>query len=418
MNMREKPAVGRSLSIALVLLGLALVGGPLAPARAAEIECGAVLGPAGTFVLEADLGPCAESPALTVRSATLDMAGFAVSCASSNTGTGVLVDGKKAAVSNGIVTGCGVGFEVQGVKNTLSENHAIGNLGGGFVIFDAKHRLTNNEAALNSIGFGIAGSKNTLTENVAENNEVAGFGIVFGEKNRLVGNRAQGNGSESFPDEGDGFQIFDDRTLLADNTAAGNRGVGFLIGSDKNRASGNLATLNQIGIRILREHESNALSRNIALSNTADGFKLDGDRTELRENESRSNVENGFDVNGTGNELTENIAEDNGDDGFDLDGERNTLARNEANRNGGSGEPQNRNGFHVSNDFNTLIGNFARDNAEFGFAIDDGFVGNHVLKRNVATGNQAADARDLNDECVSNRWKGNEFASIDPTCIR
>ena len=44
------------------------------------IEWGGMVGPGGSFTLEADLGPCNDaSPALIVDSASLDLNGFTVS---------------------------------------------------------------------------------------------------------------------------------------------------------------------------------------------------------------------------------------------------------------------------------------------------------------------------------------------------
>ena len=122
-------------------------------------------------------------------------------------------------------------------------------------------------------------------------------------------------------------------------------------------------------------------------------------------------------MNGTENVLSRNVAADNGDDGFDLDGERNRLTRNEAHKNGAIGEPGNRNGFHVSNDFNALTGNVATENAEFGFVIDDGIFGNSITNRNISELNGSTDMHDLNAECSSNRWRQNIFGTSDPGCI-
>src|SRR6185436_2047285 len=108
----------------LPLLTFSLVLGLFAwtthPALAAEITCGSVLGPGGTFVLNRDL-TCpftpdpedlsAGDPVLTViAGATLDLNGHTVRCSGRGPGMHVY----RATVLNGTVIGCREGVYVGG----------------------------------------------------------------------------------------------------------------------------------------------------------------------------------------------------------------------------------------------------------------------------------------------------------------
>src|SRR4051794_15493661 len=82
------------------------VGFSLPQAHAVQVDCGAVLGPGGNFVLDSDVGPCSgPEPALTLISATLDLADHTVSCLIP-TVYGIDMEGANSQVHNGTVTGC------------------------------------------------------------------------------------------------------------------------------------------------------------------------------------------------------------------------------------------------------------------------------------------------------------------------
>src|SRR5882672_6503063 len=90
-------------------LGLSLL-----QAQASPIGCGAILGPGGTFVLDSDVGPCdGPGPALTLISATLDLAGHTVSCSTTSI-YGIDIEGANSQVHNGTVTGCSNGVVLLG----------------------------------------------------------------------------------------------------------------------------------------------------------------------------------------------------------------------------------------------------------------------------------------------------------------
>ena|SRR5580765_64997 len=81
-------------AVGLLFVGLLTVG----EARAGAIQCGATLGPGGTFVLDADLtcphdpSPAAQ-PALRVVDAVLDLNGHTLSCADGGDGITLVGEG-------------------------------------------------------------------------------------------------------------------------------------------------------------------------------------------------------------------------------------------------------------------------------------------------------------------------------------
>src|SRR6266545_1761390 len=170
------------------------LGLSLPQAQAFHIGCGAILGPGGTFVLDSDVGPCGgPGPALTLISATLDLAGHTVSCSTTSI-YGIEVEGKKSRVRNGTVSGCG----------------------NGVVLFDqGSYEVREVTASGNTAGFNVGSSGNKLTDNAASSNE-EGFSFVGHTNDAWVGNTASGNGGFGFS-FGDGAM-----NSLDENRASGN----------------------------------------------------------------------------------------------------------------------------------------------------------------------------------------------------
>ena len=88
------------------------------------IQCGSVLGPRGTFVLDRDLScpynaDAPSEPALTVvTSAALDLNGHTVTCAGGRR-LGIRIEGDGTALRNGTVRDCGIGVDIRGVKTSF-----------------------------------------------------------------------------------------------------------------------------------------------------------------------------------------------------------------------------------------------------------------------------------------------------------
>jgi parallel beta-helix repeat protein len=231
---------------AISVIGLAgsLVAA-LGSARAAQLTCGAVVGPGGTTVLEGNVGPCdGPGAALTVNSATLDLGGFSVACADTNGdgaySDGIRLQGKKAKLRNGTVTGCqdAVLLDASG-KHQVTGVTATANREDGFEVDNAapKCKLSANTATANGDdGFEIEGDKGQYRNNTAERNGGDGFSLLTADGNVLTGNAARSNGD-------DGFGISGSRNVFTRNTASANSEDGFDIsgGGRRNRLTRNTA---------------------------------------------------------------------------------------------------------------------------------------------------------------------------------
>jgi parallel beta-helix repeat protein len=264
---------GRWFLAALVtMLGLAA---SLSPVAAGHINCGAVLGPGGTFTLDSDVGPCPDtepdpnpqiiSVVISVESATLNLNGFTVSGASIGQGlTGqhcVELIGTRATLQGpGTVRGCERGVVVLGggqhaVRDVISEFHT----NNGFLLGSNDNQLTNNTSRSNTfVGISVGNQGNKLTENTATDNGVLGFQIV-GASHRLANNSATDNGD-------DGFQIVGDNNKIQDNFAANNAN----------------------GIEVLEDATGNQLMGNVGQSNSA--FDLADDNPNCDQNRWRGNA--------------------------------------------------------------------------------------------------------------------------------
>jgi parallel beta-helix repeat protein len=240
---------GRWFLAALVtMLGLAT---SLSPVAAGHINCGAVLGPGGTFTLDSDVGPCSDPVVISVHSATLNLNGFTVS------GTAVLLTGQhcveligtRATLQGpGTVQTCERGVVVLGdgghaVQDVISEFHT----NNGFLLGSNGNRLTNNTSRSNTfVGISVGSQGNRLTENTATSNGVLGFQIV-GASNRLANNTATDNGDN-------GIEVLEGATAnqLTGNVGQSNSAFDLADDNpncDQNRWRGNTGTRNQNCIR-------------------------------------------------------------------------------------------------------------------------------------------------------------------------
>jgi hypothetical protein len=247
-------ARGTLLLPGLLFIGLLTVG----EARAGAIQCGATLGPGGTFMLDADL-TCprdlspASQPALRVVDAVLDLNGHILSCADG--GDGITLEG--AAVVNGTMKGCARGVFIDSSHNVVSRVTIVGfgrfdvdaGLGdaGVFVKSGSGNLIIDSSASRNG-GAGFASYAGaTFIDNTAEVNR-AGFWLTG--RSAAIGNTATGN------DEG--FFVAGslvDHVRLLDNRALRNRSSGFFLNSligGQTDLAGNVAKFNSsIGFHIL-----------------------------------------------------------------------------------------------------------------------------------------------------------------------
>jgi parallel beta-helix repeat protein len=277
------------------LFGLGLLVG--APATLA-VECGDTLTGGSVKVYE-NIGPCVESPALTVEGpVNVNFNGFTLDCGQASTGISII--GQNAKVQNGTVANCEDGIVINGdgrhqvLKMRVTSDQVAGDRGVR-VRSDNNHLVQNVAQGFNGEGFRVEGEANRLVNNAALNNSGHGFRLRGNGEHELVNNVADGNGEE-------GFRLDSDGNRLVNNRAINNGDEGFRARDGagnslvNNRAEGNGATDGEAGFRI--QSDENLLRNNAAVGNVGDGILLyvDQDEGESPEN----------------NEIAHNTARNNG----------------------------------------------------------------------------------------------------------
>jgi parallel beta-helix repeat protein len=311
--MRSVQIWRQNLGIAALICGVGLSGLLVPSAQADDIHCGSVLGPGGSFKLEADVGPCDGQTAITVISASLDLSGYTVSCKGTqwdDDPIGIELRGKGAQVRDGWVVGCAVGVVLTGKgKHSVENINAYWNWG-GFHVDSPKNTLDSNYAYYNDEdGFQVNSDRNRLNKNWALGNGDDGFDLDFGlGQNQVTGNWAQENGDE-------GFDIDTDGNRLSDNSASHNGANGFEID----------------------DGDSNVLSSNVAYHNR-EGLHVNSANNQVIGNDIGHNHFDGIDLSfgAHDNLVKSNTVEDNGADGINLDfgARHNTIDHNTSLGNG------------------------------------------------------------------------------------
>ena len=227
------------------------------------VQCGDVLGPGGTYIMNEDLD-CDVSPALTVLDgAHLNLKRHTLTCGPGLYPIGIQLEGQKASVTNGHILECDVGvalggygkhsvtkidyahsrpgthvaFDVATDGNRLVRNTATA-CDGCFEIDGDENRLIHNVAFDAAVGFwiGPAGENNRLLHNVAESQYAAGF-LIQGAANMLIKNEA----IDTLFENGAGFAVQGETNELRRNMATDNAGEGFSVAAANNRLLGNVA---------------------------------------------------------------------------------------------------------------------------------------------------------------------------------
>lgn len=241
------------------------------PVRA-QIACGGVVGPSGTFTLSSDLDcrqdpacafPRRCNPAVTVTgNAVLNLNGHTVTC-SSGDDDGVRLSGAGAVLRDGATNICGVGVRIAGDGRHVVRNVAsLRSKNDGFVIESDDNVLESCIADTSGRnGFRLEGARgNVLARNVAARTGVFnGFNVSGGSD----GNRLRDN--VAIDSAANGFNVNDDRNKLVQNAAIGNGNRGFQLNGDANTMRANRAVANGVGIE--GGGERNLLERNTALGN-------------------------------------------------------------------------------------------------------------------------------------------------------
>jgi parallel beta-helix repeat protein len=300
-----------------VFCGAGLTGLLVPPAQADDIHCGSVLGPGGSFNLEANVGPCDEHTAITVISAGLNLRGHTVFCEDHDgdgVPNGIELRGKGAQIRDGWVVGCNIGVLTLGKgKHSIENINAYWNWDDGFHVDSPKNTLDSNFAYWNGEdGYHVHGDRTRLNANGAFGNGDQGFILDNGGlgQNQVTGNWAQWNGDE-------GFDIDTDNNRLSDNSASYNARTGFKVDDGSyNILDGNVAYHNLEGVHV--HSANNQLIDNDVSHNHFDGIDLEPGAHDnlVKSNTVENNGAEGIevDVGATYNTIDHNTSLGNGDD--------------------------------------------------------------------------------------------------------
>jgi hypothetical protein len=239
----------------------------------ALLTCGGTVGPSGVVVLTQDLDcrtdpncafPRRCTPALRITgSATLDMNGHSIHCASGVGDDGIALSGTGGTLRNGEVNLCNVGVRVAGggqhtIRNVVSSRSRQN----GFIVSSDRNLLEKSAAHTSGLnGFNLLGAMdNTLRENVATSTgQFNGFNVAgSSDRNRLTDNLAIANA-------GNGFNVSDDGNKLIRNVAMQNGNRGFSVNGASNAIKLNRASANSVGIDA--GGTDNRIERNTAVGN-------------------------------------------------------------------------------------------------------------------------------------------------------
>jgi parallel beta-helix repeat protein len=346
----------------VMIIGLATVGLAVDLAipghvSAQGVDCGATLGPGGTYTLDRDL-TCSEvlptdpdnsHPSDRVGiiklfgGATLDLNGHTVACSSRSVQEGggpsttpmfgIVV--RNSTLLNGTVRGCGLGVVTSAslIRKVVFDGNTIG-ISLYYKWSDSGNFIIGN--TFRNGDYGVQGQEswdNVLIDNTAENNRRFGF-----DGDTVVG-------------------------TFVGNTAVGND-VGFnIIGTDA--FIGNRAIRNRVGFKIVARE---------AIGNIAD-----------------NNAEGGFVSLNTQDMTRYNVAHENGQDGFLLGSKGATFKKNYALANRGVG-------IHVVSEYASPS------------------VPGKKLNRNISMDNLGGDVAD-DENCQWTRWVHNTFETAAQSCI-
>ncbi len=108
---------------------------------------------------------------------------------------------------NHAIGNAGNGFQVSGARNLLVGNVASGQGSRGFDVTGESHVLRSNKAVGNSIGLSVGGDTHKALGNVLSGNQGDGLDAIFGDGQRITGNRAHRNGFVNGVGDGAGYGI-------------------------------------------------------------------------------------------------------------------------------------------------------------------------------------------------------------------
>lgn len=233
------------------------------------ISCGDTIESGQKVRLTRDLN-CAGtgSAAITINGpAVLDLNGHTIS--GDDTMNGIVVQGEKAKIKNGKVSGFlrGVFLKGRGI-----EGH---------------HRIFKILADENFVGFFVESNSNVLVKNLAKSSEYGAF-MIYGDQNKIKSNNANANVSDGFTirgaenrivhnisknNENTGMEIDGEKNFVAKNKSMNNSGVGIEVDGDENQIKRNIIKHNGgAGIDIEVSADYNVVVQNIAKGNNTNDF--------------------------------------------------------------------------------------------------------------------------------------------------
>jgi Right handed beta helix region len=230
---------------------------------ALAVECGDVI--TGTARLDRDL-ICTTEPAVTVDGGTLDLRGFTVVC--DETEVGILLEGRRARLQGGAVTGCVRAVWAAGAGDHIIRDVTASASNQGVFLESNRNRLVNSHIlrGLADAAVQVNGNDNLVQFNDIAGSDDQGF-EVNGNDNRFLDNRI-GGVAEGFQLSGDGNQVLRNHII-----GATDRGV-------EVRAGGHEIAFNLIadggadGIALLDTGDGNHVHRNAVYGNADEGLEV------------------------------------------------------------------------------------------------------------------------------------------------
>lgn len=201
---------------------------------ATNASCG--MSVTASLTLNGDLQCSGNGLTVTGTSVILNLNGHQISGNGSNTVYGgIIVNGAKATVENGVVSEFGYGVEVFGATATVTKIRSTYN-NEGFYVAGASGKYTSNVASSNMLyGFYAFGNAMTFTSNHVLSNAYIGMFLPVTTGSVLTSNIVNGNGNVGLEDGGYG-------TKLTTNTANFNGSDGIYINDTTSvDGGGNLA---------------------------------------------------------------------------------------------------------------------------------------------------------------------------------
>ena len=215
-------------------------------------------------------------------------------------GVRIAGDGNEVRGANGVNTNTGVGIDVTGNKNLVTDGRILGNLGAGIAVRGDGNVVKANSvgdagAANVGVGIDVTGGGNTIQDNGVLANQGGGI-VVLGNTNLLVKNLVGDSGKGN---RGDGIRLTGYGNTVQENRVFANSGDGI------NAAGGTSAKPNVIYKNAAGDRGKGNAGNGINLASAGNG---NTSPVEIELNTVKSNGGNGIRVAGTGHQLKDNAS--------------------------------------------------------------------------------------------------------------